>query len=266
MSEREARAATGLHRREKDRLINQVTRQVAVATDQLSNPFDADDWFTWILPLVDQAVRQSAVQTEAYLRIVMEAKIGEAIAAATLDPGRYSVEALRGVPADDVYARSLKAWRVAEAAGRNGKAAARFRATQTAATDIQLSSRQASHDWMTDTSGVAGYRRVLGPGKNCGLCVTASTQRYRTDDLMPIHSNCHCDVDPIPGDKPLPNVLDSDTVNLVKSRLKSEELPYTRQALSQLGFDADDLPDVKIVQHGELGPTLYDERWKFTDV
>lgn len=266
MSEEEARAAIGLHRREKDRLIAEVTRQVAVATDQLDNPFDADDWFRWVLPLVDQAVKQTAIQTEAYLRITMEAKIGEAIAAETLNSERYSVEALRGTPADDVYARTLKAWRIAEAAGRNGKAAARFRATQTAATDIQLSSRRASRDWMSSAPGIAGYRRVLGPGKNCGLCVVASTQRYKTEDLMPIHSNCHCDVDPIPGDRPLPHVLDSDTVNLVKSRLKSEELPYTRDALSRLGFEADDLPDVKIVHHGELGPTLYDDRWTFTDL
>lgn len=266
MSEEEARAAIGLHRREKDRLIAEVTRQVAVATDQLNNPFDADDWFRWVLPLVDQAVKQTAIQTEAYLRITMQAKIGEAVAARTINPERYSVEALRGTPADDVYARSLKAWRVAEAGGRNGKAAARFRATQTAATDMQLSTRQASRDWMTNTPGVAGYRRVLGPGKNCGLCVTASTQRYRREELMPIHSNCRCDVDPVPGDKPLPRVLDEDTLAAVKSRLKSEELPYTREAMSRLQFDPDDLPDVKIVQHGELGPTLYDKSWNFTEV
>lgn len=266
MSEEEARAVTGLYRREQDRLRDQTARAVAVATDQLDNPFDAQEWFETIVPLVEGATRQSAANTEAYLRVSMEAKIGEAVAAATLAPERYSVEALRGKPPEDVYERSLKAWRIAEAAGRSGRAAARHRATQTAATDVQLASRQASHDWMAGTPSVAGYRRVLGPGKNCGLCVVASTQRYHRSDLMPIHSNCGCTVDPIPGDQPIPQVLEKETLNAVKSRLDSDELPYTRQALSRLGFEADDLPEVKIVQHGELGPTLYDKNWKFTDV
>lgn len=263
MSEREARAATGLYRREQDRLRQRLTRAATVAVDQLASPFDAQEWFATIIPLVEGAIRQSVTQTEAYLRVAMEAKIGEAVAAATLEPGRYSVQALRGKPPQDVYERALKAWRIADAADRNGRAAARFRAAQTAATDIQLASRQAAHDWMTETRGVAGYRRVLGPGKNCGLCVVASTQRYHREDLMPIHSNCGCNVDPIPGDSEPPRVLDRDTLNAVKSRLDDD---YTRQALSRLNIDPADLPDVKIVQHGELGPTLYDERWQFTDL
>ena len=50
-------------------------------------------------------------------------------------------------------------------------------------------------------AGWQRYKRVAHPGESesgsCALCLIASTRVYYIEDLLPIHTNCHCDVDTI---------------------------------------------------------------------
>jgi hypothetical protein len=131
---------------------------------------------------------------------------------------------------------------------------------------VQLAARDTANRVISTTPRVVGYRRVLGSGVNCGLCIVASTQRYGRDDLMPIHPNCGCTVEPIIGQTAPPKVLDKGRVDLIKSQLRSEDLPYTRQAMSRLRIDVDELPTVEIVDHPELGPTLWNQAHDFAKV
>ena len=60
-------------------------------------------------------------------------------------------------------------------------------------TDMQLAARQQA-SYTMQASGREFYRRVLTGAENCALCAIASTQRYSTADLMPIHPGCDCSV------------------------------------------------------------------------
>lgn len=149
-----------------------------------------------------------------------------------LDATRYTIAALRRRPAEEVYARPFGALggQLAEgtefAAARGSGMASVGRLART---DLQLAQTHAARDWMADEPAVVGYRRVLGPGDNCALCVAASSRLYKRQDLMPIHERCSCTVAPVFGDHPVPT----------------------------------DEPDsaVRVADDPELGPRLLDEGW-----
>lgn len=72
------------------------------------------------------------------------------------------------------------------------------------ATDAQMSKLRQAHQSLRHY-GMSEYKRVNHPEDSesgtCALCLLASTQVYYTEDLMPIHTGCQCDVDMIqPGD------------------------------------------------------------------
>jgi hypothetical protein len=106
------------------------------------------------------------------------------------------------------------------------------------------------------------YRRVL-TGRSCMFCATASTQRYRGSDLMPLHGRCDCAVAPIFGDEDPGQVINHQ----VLSKLKAKGPGYWKER----GFvDANGDPiepgregPVAVRQHGELGPTLVDRHDHF---
>lgn len=49
---------------------------------------------------------------------------------------------------------------------------------------------------------IVGYERIPD-GDACELCNLAAGQRYKTDDLMPIHNLCGCGVEPVMGNEVL---------------------------------------------------------------
>lgn len=91
---------------------------------------------------------------------------------------------------------------------------------------------------MANNDNIVGYRRVPAGGNVCELCLTAATQRYHRDDLMPIHPGCSCDVEPLYGSEDPGQVIDLVT--------------------SDTGEPAavDNPSDVVVQDHGELGPVL----------
>lgn len=124
-----------------------------------------------------------------------------------------------GVSPIDVLLRSIITSRKAIADGGTfpeAMAAGRGRAVSTARTDIILTNRatinaaQASRPW------VVGYRRVL-TGRSCAFCATASTQRYKSADLMPLHPNCDCDVAEIVGTRDPGSVINRGLLNSLKA-------------------------------------------------
>jgi hypothetical protein len=122
-----------------------------------------------------------------------------------LPAGRFTVEALRGLPAAEVYDRPYGALGAQLAGGAEFSTAlssAQASVSKLAGTDLQLAQTHAAREWMADDDRVFGYRRVLGGSHNCPLCSAASTRIYYRADLMPIHENCHCTVAPLIGEHP----------------------------------------------------------------
>jgi hypothetical protein len=80
------------------------------------------------------------------------------------------------------------------------------RMVQLTDTDLQMAKvRQAQISLRAQ--GVKTYRRVTTSDRPCDLCEVAATQIYYTDDLMPIHPKCACDIveddsDETPGETP----------------------------------------------------------------
>lgn len=162
------------------------------------------------------------------------------------------------------------------------------RLTSLALTDVELAVTHTVRDRLADEPDVRFYRRVLTGAESCGLCIIASTQRYRKRDLLPIHPNCDCVVAPILGEQDPGRVINSTRVSEdasptgetadgvpiydAKDALDTEFLTREvhdaiRETFGEVAFDARRIDYRKILlveQHGELGPVLTVARHKFT--
>ena len=173
------------------------------------------------------------------------------------------------------------------------------RAGSMAEADVALAHRAAARDAM-ERNGLDGYRRVL-TGVSCDLCRVASTQLYRTGDLMPIHSRCDCRIAPVVDGYDGGRIVNRELYRELKAdgtldrlnrrnagttgRSRAAGAQARRQAAQarQLRLDgADALPlDLRqpstalelagrppasptVRLHGELGPVLVNERHAFT--
>lgn len=122
------------------------------------------------------------------------------------------------------------------------------KAVQLAKDDLMLTRRKAPMKVIQSSDKVIGYRRVIMPelsrSGTCGLCLAASTRVYRKSELLPIHTNCLCEIMPI-------------TKTRDPARLFNEE---DLQRLYEVagGNTAGDLLGVRytVGEHGELGPVL----------
>jgi hypothetical protein len=131
-------------------------------------------------------------------------------------------------------------------------------------TDLQLAKTRTLYsafdqDLHVNREPIKIFRRVTG-GNPCGLCEIASDQVYFSDDLMPIHDNCECDIEEDDGDRLTEHQLSYHHIGFVESLLGTGDQIKTIAALS----DADAPPSayhnlVSVEQHGELGPVL---TWK----
>ena len=201
-----------------------------------------------------------------------------------------------GTPATEVYQRSIVTARTLVAKGAppdQAKAAGRARAVGTAQTDINLTNKAEIERGGAQRPWVVGYRRVL-TGKSCAFCASASTQRYRSARLMPIHPRCDCDVAEIYGTADPGRVINRELLDELKAAsrptgTKYWEGPYVvdadgtihaKRVENLLDDDgkkllgpngqplrrtvAGDPIRVKTVAHSEMGPTLVDAKAKPT--
>lgn len=202
-------------------------------------------------------------------------------------------EIRNGIPAAEVYHRSIVEARVAVANGatfEDAMAAGRARAVATARTDVSLANKAEIARGGQLRPWVVGYRRVL-TGRSCAFCATASTQRYKSADLMPLHPSCDCDVGEIFGTEDPGHIINRDLLTELKKAGAEDGRPdywngpYVvdpggairyRRVEKVLGPDgaplrladgaiqrkvtAGELVRVEVVEHGELGPMLTDAK------
>lgn len=184
---------------------------------------DIDRFISAVLPAVQAGQLSTAALTDTYLATLERTVLGTTARAVGVNAAQVSTEALRGVPAVEVYRRAgVAVWRALkdgvpyEAAVERG----RQRAETLAATDLQLAKTHTARRAMAQNERVVGHRRSLRGGSSCGLCVVASTQRYDKDRLSPIH----------PGCVPSGSLVSAEGVVAVTRRWHTGELVVLRSA------------------------------------
>lgn len=221
-------------------LRRRVSQFAAQQWEQLPNYRDTsvDPFVTKIVPVV-RAGQVSAVRlTDAYLAHrtttpVQGLDIEQLVGAA----------ARNGVSPEEVYARPFATvWtslsKGAEYADAVAAGLARLRST--AEVDITLSMRAAAVDFASSEDTITGWQRVPD-GAACDFCLMASTQRYHSEDLMPLHNNCGCTVDPITG--PDRHVINRELLDRLNASSAADAEAITADQLA-------------VHDHGELGPVL----------
>jgi hypothetical protein len=162
------------------------------------------------------------------------------------------------------------------------------RVRSAALTDIELAVTHTARERMADEPEIRFYRRVLTGAESCGLCIIASTQRYRKRDLLPIHPNCDCVIAPIVGSQDPGRLINSTRVfdeasptgetadgvpiysadDVLDTEFLTREVhDAIRETFGEMAFDARGIDYRKILlveQHGELGPMLTVARHHFT--
>jgi hypothetical protein len=192
-----------------------------------------------VVPVVAAAQRASVTLTEAYLA----RSIGRQPVGVNIDDLIGSA-VRNGTPPSEVYRRPfVTVW----SALKDGKPytdavhAGLARATTAAETDVQLSMRQTLTAVGQSDRVILGYRRIPD-ATACEFCRLVAGQRYRTDQLMPIHPHCGC------------------SVGVITAENRHEFHGNPKNDLSVIG----DGVNAAVVQHGELGPLLVDGTQKFT--
>ena len=222
---------------------------------------DVPNFLDMSMPLVTAAQETSAQATFTYIQMQLE--LAGVDSEMDLPPlGDITGPNLRnGTPPEVVYTRPFKEVWTALKNGYSFDDAIRMgsdRLRQLVETDIQLAHTHAARNAFSRRTDIAGFRRVPTGDYTCALCMIASTQRYRSFDLMPIHPGCDCRVAPI---------TNKDTIQ----RVDKETLERIHQSIEkQFGMSARDAREIDyrkillVENHGEYGPTLTVAKHKFT--
>jgi hypothetical protein len=240
--------------------LNRLSRatQRAVMAAWLNDPED-----------IDRIVRLVLAGQVATVRLV-DAALSLAAGVATdsstvplgIDPDRLIGRAgRRGVFLEEVYQRPLGMLRAKD----DLMGAARY-AARLASEDMQIAARGAAGAHSSADRRVVGWRRVLGPGANCGLCIAIATRRFSKGDLAPVHRGCRCTNEEIYSDDvsiPASGPLDPERLEAIYALAGSS----TPKDLRSISIDADLLPsgvDADAIRalrpaigwHPELGEVL----------
>lgn len=126
---------------------------------------------------------------------------------------------------------------------------AAVRIATAAETDVTLAVRAQYQKTMT-AQGATGWRRILHPELSrtgpCGLCVVAADRIYKSEDLLPLHNRCVCEVLPVYAGADPGLTLNGDDLAAVYEAAGGN----TREQLRRIS--------VVLTEHGELGPVLVD--------
>lgn len=151
---------------------------------------DVDRFLAATLPVVDAGQRRTVSLTDAYLARATRTRavglpVDDLVGAAVRNGAEPAV----------VYTRPfVQLWSALSDGAQfmDAMNAAGVRAAQSASTDISLTMRASADAFdaqAADEARIVGWERVLDPDA-CAYCATASTQRYRSANLDPIHANC----------------------------------------------------------------------------
>jgi len=196
---------------------------------------DVEPWLAVAVPLSLASQRMAVALTDAFIARSLERQpLG-------LDTAALIGAAVRnGTAPEDQWRRPFVTVWTALAGGTPYEQAVSQgldRATSAAATDTQLAMRETLRAVGETDERIVGYERVPN-GAACTFCEEIAGQRYRTDQLMPVHPNCGCSVDVITA---------------------ANRGDFTGKAENDLS-----IPGVAIREHGELGPLVLDPAHTFT--
>lgn len=278
-----------IRRRVRAALVQWINRWFA-GSDSFRDA-DRDRFVREFTPIALGAQQTSALAMWTYQDQMLADITGDTRSAEPLDVSTVTSQALRGVPPEVEYGRPFtEIWRVladdqalreelleeARQAGDDARvaevqaqtveekpltkavAAGERRARLLGVTDLELADREAARQVLTtDARAPRFYQRVLTGDENCGLCVVASTQRYRREELLPIHPGCDCVVQPLPDD--VRHVVDEQLLEA------AHEAIADRFGIADRSARAIDYRKILLVrQHGELGPVLTVAKHRFT--
>lgn len=222
---------------------------------------DAARWRRSTLPIILAGERQIANLTASYLeQLSREENAGGP--RVSLDLDAVTGAALRGVDPDEVYERPFKEIYAAlsddvsldEAVNRGA-----HRLETLAKTDLQLARTHTVREVAADMPRFRYTVRELQGEYDCALCMIASTQRYRKEDLAPIHPGCDCLVKTVTADYDPGQIIDEDFLNAVHDAVESALGTFDR------GGRAVDYRKLIIArEHGEIGPVLGYRGQRFT--
>lgn len=234
---------------------------------------DIDRLVARIVPAVQGGQLQVANITNAYVQrlAALEGVDVEPV------PVTDDVIAYRGTPADEVYRRpavttytSLSGGSAFDAAAAAGLA--RLRGL------VRMDVQQTRNRQATKAYGGSGFDytlRVLSGTENCALCVIASTQRYMSKELQPIHPGCDCGTRGVKANQDPGQVIDQALLDQVHDAIE-KKLGSSDRGARDLGRGKEvtygdgssrlaDFTDLIVTrEHGELGPTLVWRDEKFT--
>jgi hypothetical protein len=198
---------------------------------------------------VDNAYRQAGARAGAgYVQAYERAITGEQ-ASNPIDLAEVRQGVRNGLPQADLWQRPVIRLRrlladgmpLSDALVRAGAYAGDLQAANTG-----MALRNGSAAAMDASPRIVGYRRVTNAGA-CELCLLASTQRYTTGSLMPMHGDsCHCSTAPIIGKRDPGHVIEPEML----AELKALGIDSKASALAAYA------ERVKVREHGELGPQL----------
>lgn len=254
LSERQVVDLVAAYGREYDLNRAELRRIVAEVWREVGGPGDGniDAWLQLILPIVNGSQQQILTLVSAYLDTLSS---GFGITKTpNVTPAQILGVNLRGTDPVDVYTRPIieVRRRLSEGASlARARQMATERATVIAETDTVLAHRAAAQEAMQQLR-LTHYRRVP-TGQSCDLCQLASTQRYRTGDLMPIHARCDCRVLPAFGTDDPGRIVNERLHAELKARGVIDEITEQRRRQR-----------VALREHGELGPVLTDAGQTFT--
>lgn len=135
--------------------------------------------------------------------------------------------------------------------------------------DIMLAERDEEQRIYEALPRVVGYRRVIHPERSkngtCGLCAVAATQRYRTDQLRPLHDGCECGSMPIVGTEDPGQVLNSEDLEQLYAAAGQAAAIGGQQPAKDRSTAREDLLNVRVTvnEHGEKGPVLVKQGDRF---
>lgn len=216
-----------------NRLRTQAGLVVAQLWDRLDgvDVIEAERFASQAAAVSSAAQGATASAVDGYLAAVLRLVTGDPASVAGIDPQTVSGAAVRaGATPEDVYLRPVITARTALSKGRTfseAMAAGKARAVATAEMDVSLTQRATTMEILSSNDRVVGYRRTL-TGVSCPLCQVASTQRYRTDELMPIHNHCDCGVSPIIGQRDPGQVVNRDLLRELKQNGEIDKISRQR--------------------------------------